>query len=437
MPENGFDDQSIQMIVNELSAMDSNNFGSKCGVGEREGRVICDLVKKRHYNFAHGIGRSGDILENQPKAVGASILSSLTNELVMDFIKFTGVRSAEKCMVMPMATGMSMMMCLLTLKSQRTESSLVLWSRIDQKSCFKCILTANLIPVLIEPVRFGDELQTNASEFEDQIKCHGPEKILCIISTTSCFAPRACDSVVELAELAKKYNIPHIINNAYGLQSTYLTHQIEQASRTGNVDLVVQSTDKNLLVPVGGSIIFGKEKLINYVAQNYPGRASISQSLDIFMTLLSLGRKGYLRMVKERKELFEYLRSRLESVAEKHNEKVLVSKNNPISVAMTLGSFDNRRVTLIGSMLFKRGVMGARVVSLNDTKSIGSYKFKNWGSHYSDTNVPYLTAAAGIGIDKTEIDEFIAKLDKVLSSECLQKKESTHAGLEQLSLAER
>lgn len=39
-------------------------------VGEREGRVVCPLVARRHYLLAHGIGRSGDIAAEQPKAAG-------------------------------------------------------------------------------------------------------------------------------------------------------------------------------------------------------------------------------------------------------------------------------------------------------------------------------------------------------------------------------
>lgn len=29
--------------------------------------LLLDLVRRRHYNMGHGIGRSGDIAENQPK----------------------------------------------------------------------------------------------------------------------------------------------------------------------------------------------------------------------------------------------------------------------------------------------------------------------------------------------------------------------------------
>lgn len=54
----------------------------------------------------------------------------------------SGVASATGCFMVPMATGMSLMLCMLTLKQDRPGAKFVLWSRIDQKSCFKCIITA-------------------------------------------------------------------------------------------------------------------------------------------------------------------------------------------------------------------------------------------------------------------------------------------------------
>lgn len=49
--------------------MDSNNFVDNIGVGEREARVACGLVARRHYGLAHGIGRSGDVAAEQPKVM--------------------------------------------------------------------------------------------------------------------------------------------------------------------------------------------------------------------------------------------------------------------------------------------------------------------------------------------------------------------------------
>ena len=38
-----------------------------------------------------------------------------------------------------------------------------------------------------------------------------------------------------------------------------------------------------------------------------------------------------------------------------------------------------------------------------------------WGSHYDNTDVPYITAAAAIGMTKKDINLFIKRLDKVLA----------------------
>lgn len=70
--------------------MDSNNFPGNCGIGEREARFASSLVARRHYRMGHGIGRSGDIGEVQPKAVGSSLLIKLANALLLDAIRLMG-----------------------------------------------------------------------------------------------------------------------------------------------------------------------------------------------------------------------------------------------------------------------------------------------------------------------------------------------------------
>ena len=47
----------------------------------------------------------------------------------------------------------------------------------------------------------------------------------------------------------------------------------DRASRVGRVDVFVQSTDKNFMVPVGGSIIAGFDKtIIQEIGKMYPGK---------------------------------------------------------------------------------------------------------------------------------------------------------------------
>ena len=69
-------------------------------------------------------------------------------------------RSAKDAFVAPVATGMGVALCLMALKRQRPGSKYVIWSRVDQKSCFKAILTAGLEPVIMSLVKAGDELRT-------------------------------------------------------------------------------------------------------------------------------------------------------------------------------------------------------------------------------------------------------------------------------------
>lgn len=48
-------------------------------------------------------------------------------------------------------------------------------------------------PVVIENVLEGDELRTDVGAVEEQIQRLGPELVACVLTTTSCFAPRAYD----------------------------------------------------------------------------------------------------------------------------------------------------------------------------------------------------------------------------------------------------
>ena len=146
------------------------------------------------------------------------------------------------------------------------------------------------------------------------------------------------------------------------------------------MDAYVQSTDKNLMVPVGGAIVAGpNKKFIDAIAQNYPGRASMSPILDVFITMLSMGSNTWKKLLKTRKELFKYSQEVLEKVAGKYDERMLITKGNNVSIGISLGNVckgeitdkninnnnnnDGKNVVLLdptylGSMLFTRGVSG-------------------------------------------------------------------------------
>ncbi|VUZ41744.1 unnamed protein product [Hymenolepis diminuta] len=502
LPENGFSEVEIESIINRLSLMDSNNWSHSTGVGEREGRILLDLVRRRHFGLAHGIGRSGDITAIQPKAPGSSLINRLCNSMLLDWLRRSGSPSTQACLLVPMATGMTLTFCLLTLKKHRgPQAKYVIWPRIDQKSCLKCISAAGLIPIPIEPVftagrtnrkkknkgakgsgedkaekddwkeeQYTDQLSSNMAGIENAMidpesvlkagevlmkndgdKQPGPESIVCVLTTTSCFSPRVPDRLPAITRLCRKYgNIPHLINNAYGVQSKRCMGLVEcawaEAKSTESKEnstqssppldlLYVQSTDKNLMVPVGGAIIAGFSKnLIKEIAESYPGRASGTPSLDVFATLLHLGRQGWESLCSKREISYIKLAEGLKELADRHGLRLMNTPENPISLALSLKSlYTNNEndltvhpdlLTQIGSRLFTQGCSGVRVVvpaSMEkhfglSPKCIGGVTMVGFNSHSCVSKEAYMNAAAALGQTPEEIDLFLTRLDKALTA---------------------
>ena len=65
--------------------------------------------------------------------------------------------------------------------------------------------------------------------------------------------------IKEISIICKEAEIPHIINNAYGIYCTKITEMINQSIKSGRIDAIISSTDKNFMVPVGGSIIYSQD----------------------------------------------------------------------------------------------------------------------------------------------------------------------------------
>ncbi|KAF5830836.1 selenocysteine synthase [Dunaliella salina] len=421
LPEQGWDEPTIEAFVQDCALMDSNNFLDNVGAGEREGRVACPLVARQHYHLAHGIGRSGDIAAEQPKAAGSSLLAKMTMLLATDALRVAGLQDLGSVTVLPLATGMAMTMTLLAIKAGRPrDARYVIWSRIDQKTCLKAITAAGLEPVVVELQQRGDELCTDVQAIEQGIERLGSDAIAAVVTTTSCFAPRASDDVVAVARLCATSGVPHLINNAYGIQSSSICRDITAAWRKGRVDAFVSSTDKNFMVPVGGALVAEGSKLRGLVAavnKTYPGRASVSVHLDLLMTLLHWGSQGWQKVLKEREELYPHMKQVLEGVASRHGQRVLHTPGNPISLAMTLdqGALEQLQdYTFIGSMLWARCVSGTRVVPKAKQQTVAGIPFTGYGSHTSAYPHVYMTAAAALGGSTSEADVFGARVDKCL-----------------------
>ena len=101
------------------------------------------------------------------------------------------------------------------------------------------------------------------------------------------------------------------------------------------MDVLISSTDKNFMVPVGGSIIYGSKKngIVQKINKNYPGRASGSAVVDLFLTFVQMGEDTLRDLLKERKENFKYMFEEVQKVIEKYGERLVISKNNKISIA--------------------------------------------------------------------------------------------------------
>lgn len=538
LPVEGWPDAAIVAFLGELSAMDSNNYTGAVGAGEREARVFSRLVAARHWGLGHGVGRSGDVAAVQPKAAGSSLLYALTNRLALHAVRVCGVVRTEAALVLPLATGMALTMCLLTMRAARPRATRVVWSRIDQKSALKCIVTAGLAPVVVEPLIDGDELRTDVAGVRAAILAgRGAGDVVCVLSTTSCFAPRGPDSLLEVGALCAEFDVPHLVNHAYGLQAGPLSHLLNEAcrgwppprprrggaggtpSREGRpagasggavgdvaaaegvggagaavedatpleggldaggagggcgaasadvlaaaaaaapvpavssmaaggpparappprcrVDAWVSSTDKNFMVPVGGSIVGSPdEAFIDALARTYPGRASLSPIVDLFVTLLAMGSVGLRRLLAQRRAVFPLLRDALARVAAAHGERVLHSPRNPVSLAMTLSRItsaagdgagsSSRDATYLGSMLFSRGVSGTRVVARGDAVRVTpECVFPDFGaSHAAYPHCPYVTAAAGLGMTPEDVSTF----EDVLARTVAEFKRQRHGG---------
>ena len=68
------------------------------------------------------------------------------------------------------------------------------------------------------------------------------------------------------------------------------------------------------------------------IATNYPGRASMSPILDLFITLLQMGKSTYRKLLDDQKENYKLLYSKLEELGERLDLKILrIVKKNPLS----------------------------------------------------------------------------------------------------------
>ncbi|KAK6022183.1 putative O-phosphoseryl-tRNA(Sec) selenium transferase [Ostertagia ostertagi] len=165
IPEDGWPDHALELFLSWLACHDTNNrvdmvLGfynlveddleksvdrlGKVTISEQIAMIVPNHTRS---SLTHGIGRSGNIADIQPKALGSSMLACVT--------------SCKAALVVPICTGMALSLCMGSWRRLRPEAKYVLWLRVDQKSCFKSIFHAGFEPLIVDPVRDGDALVTD------------------------------------------------------------------------------------------------------------------------------------------------------------------------------------------------------------------------------------------------------------------------------------
>ncbi|WP_198002847.1 O-phosphoseryl-tRNA(Sec) selenium transferase [Methanocaldococcus infernus] len=392
VPEEGIKEELIELLLTKLSLMDTDKDPRAIRIGEREARVWSKLQERSVFYFNHGVGRSGNLIDPQPKAPGASIMYKLTNQLLTSFLKKLGLK--VKAFATPVATGLSLSLCLSALRRKYGIRE-VIYPFAGHKSPIKAISLAGLRMRLVETKIFGDTVKAPVEDIEKAIK-----KDRCAVLSTLTFFPPREEDLVEIAKLCEEEGVPHIVNGAYAIQNNFYLDKLKKALKY-RVDAIVSSTDKNLFTPIGGGIIYSKdEKFLKEISLSYPGRASANPIVNTLISLLAIGFKRYKELMKEQKESKELLDKLLTELAEEKNEKLLEVKN-PIASAITT---KKDPIELAGK-LYNLRVTGPRGVRKDDkfgTSYLGVYKYN------------YIVINASIGVRRDDIYKVVEKLREVI-----------------------
>ncbi|WP_459202249.1 O-phosphoseryl-tRNA(Sec) selenium transferase [Methanococcus sp. CF] len=398
IPENGIDDEKIKLFLKFLSMMDTDKDPKSVRIGEREARIYSKIHEELSSGFCHGIGRSGNLVDPQPKASGASIMYALTNKILESFFKTLGLN--VHAIATPVSTGMSISLCLSAAR-KKYGSNVVIYPYASHKSPIKAVSFVGMDMRLVETVLDGDSVYVPVEDIEAAIKKEielGNKP--CVLSTLTFFPPRNSDDITEIAKICEIYDIPHIINGAYAIQNNYYLEKLKKAFKY-RVNAVVSSSDKNLLTPIGGGLIYSTDAdFINEISLSYPGRASATPVVNTLVSLLSIGSKNYLELMKNQKNSKKLLDELLKDCAKKTGGKFLDVKS-PIASCISVTSDPVE----IAAKLYNLRVTGPRGIKKTD----------HFGNCYIGTYpYDYIVMNAAIGVKTEDIINSISKLESIL-----------------------
>jgi len=404
VPMEPWSDDQIKFFLNTLSNMDTDKDFKAARVGEREARIASKIHLKTSAGFCHGVGRSGFLTAPQPKAPGGSIMYEITNYLAKNFLKKFGLPNIKSAITVPLCTGMSLALCIGALRPDWNIKDLnnkrtVLVPQIDHKSLIKGLELMGIKRKTIEGKVFGDAVRIPVEDIELSMD----KDCFAVISVTSFFPPREHDNIKEISKFAKENDLVHIIINAYGVQSSEWMDLIRSGIDAGRVDAIIQSTDKNVLSPVGSAIIASPDKeIITKISQAYAGRASATPVVNFLISMLSLGTKGYQRLMINQQKNRKLLEEKMSEVASKLNERIL-DVFNPVAVAMSLKNLKKENLSTLGGALYNLRVTGPRVY--NPEENV-------FGTCCSNYLTPYIVMNAAIGATSEDIVLAVERFEK-------------------------
>ena len=404
VPQKSWSDPQIEFLLQTLSNMDTDKDDAASRVGEREARIASKLHLKTSGGFCHGIGRSGFLTAPQPKAPGGSIMYELANYLARDFLRKFGLPNVKEAIIVPLCTGMTLALALAALRPNWNDENfirkrVVLIPQLDHNSILKSLDLVGVDKKIVAGKIYGDAVRIPIEDIKNSID----DTCYAILSFTSFFPPREHDDVKEISKIAEQNDLVHIIVNAYGVQSPEWMRLIRSAIDAGRVDAVIQSTDKNVLTPVGGAILASKNKeTIKKISQAYAGRATASPIVDFIISILSLGVEGYQNLLVEQQQNRKLLEERLSMVASKINERVL-DIFNPVAVAISLNSLKKDQLFGLGGALYNLRVTGPRVYDPS---------IKKFGTCTNSYKTPYIVMNAAIGATKEDILTAVDRFEK-------------------------
>ncbi|MFX1288003.1 MAG: O-phosphoseryl-tRNA(Sec) selenium transferase, partial [Promethearchaeota archaeon] len=325
----------------------------------------------------------------------------------LNFLKKFGLPNIKKAIAVPLCTGMSLALCLGALKPDWNNKNLVnkrtvIVPQIDHNALIKAFDLIGVKRKVVKGKKFGDAVRIPIEDIEDSLD----NDCFAIISLTSFFPPREHDDIKEISKFAKKHDLVHIVINAYGLQSPEWMKLIRIGIDAGRIDAIIQSTDKNILTPVGGAIIASpNEEVITKISQAYAGRASATPIVNFLISMLSLGIEGYQQLLEEQQKNRKLLEDKMQKVAGKIEERIL-NIFNPVAVAMSLNNLKKEQLFALGGALYNLRVTGPRVYNPEE---------QTFGTCSAEYTTPYIVLNAAIGSKSQDIISAVERFEKAYS----------------------